>query len=39
MGPKQGKNVGYSKVIAVVLISYFRMMFIVIFRKINCSEE
>ena len=36
---KTGKNVGYSKMNAVVLISHFRSMLIVIFSRINCDEE
>ena len=41
MGPKPKKkaNFGYSKVTVVVLISHFRGMVIVIFRKIKCNEE
>ena len=33
------KNVGYSKVTAAVLISHFRGLLIVIFRRIKCNEE
>ena len=38
MGPKPGKNSGYSKVTAV-LTSHFRGMLIVIFWKINYKDE
>ena len=33
------KNVGYSKVTAAVLISHFRGLLIVIFRRIKYNEE
>ena len=33
------KNLAYSKVTSLVLISHFREMIIVIFRKIYCNEE
>ena len=38
-GTQTRKNFGYSKVTVVVLISHFRGMPIVIFRRINCNEE
>ena len=38
-GSKTEKNFGYSKATSAVLISYFRGLFIVIFRRIKCSEE
>ena len=34
-----GKDFGYSKVTAVMLISHFRGILIVILRRINCCEE
>ena len=36
---KTRKNFGYGKVTVLVLISHFRGMLIVIFRRINCNEE
>ena len=39
MCSKPRKTFFYSKMTVVVLISHFRGMFIVIFRRLNCSEE
>ena len=38
-GSQTEKNFGYSKVTSAVLISYFRGLCIVIFRRIKCNEE
>ena len=38
-GSQTEKNFGYSKVNAVVLNCYFRVLLIVIFRRIKCCEE
>ena len=39
MSPKPKKNFGYSKVTAAMLISHFRGLLIVIFRRIKYNEE
>ena len=38
-GSKTEKNFCYSKVTSAVLISHFRGLLIVIFRRIKCNEE
>ena len=38
-GSKTKKNFCYSKVTSAVLISHFRGLLIVIFRRIKCNEE
>ena len=36
---QSGKNFGYSKVTTLMLVSHFRGMLIVIFRRMNRNEE